>query len=76
MKSCASAAPAAAFDLLLRDMRLTVGNVVPHGVVEQNGLLGHDADLFAEGGDGNVANILAVDGQTLPWVTSKKRGRR
>ena len=44
-----------------RDVGLAVGDVVAHGVVEQDGLLRDFADLLAQRGDGDVAEIVAVD---------------
>ena len=39
-----------ALHLLLRNVRLPVGDVVAHRVIEQHGLLRHNADLPAQRG--------------------------
>ncbi len=41
--------------------RPAVGDVVVDGVVEQHGILRHDADRFAQAVLGHVAHVLAVD---------------
>jgi hypothetical protein len=45
----------------LGNVRLTVSHVVAHCVVKENGLLRYHADLSAERGQSNVANIVAID---------------
>ena len=49
--------------LLLRNVRLPVGNVVAHGVVEQHRLLRDHADLRAQRGQRDVAHVAAIDEQ-------------
>ena len=44
----------------LGDIGLPVGNVVAHGVIEEDGFLGHHADLGAQRGERDVADIVAV----------------
>ena len=64
MKSCARAARGGRLDLFLWNMGLAVGDVVAHGVVEEHGFLGDDADLGAQRSEGDVADIVAIDEQT------------
>ena len=40
----------------------TIGNVVAHGVVEQHGILRHDAHGTAHAALGHLANVLSIDG--------------
>ncbi len=63
MKSCARAARAAASTCFQRNVRLAVGDVVAHGVVEQHRLLRDDSDLRAQGCQSHVANVVAIDQQ-------------
>ncbi len=44
-------------------MRLPVGDVVAHRVVEQDGVLGDDGDLRAQRRDGQIADVAAVNEQ-------------
>ena len=48
-------------DFGLGGVEAAVGDVVAHGVVEQDGLLGDHADLAPERGQGDVPDIVAVD---------------
>src|ERR1700757_3641189 len=50
-------------DQLLRDVRLPIGNVVANRIVKKHRVLGHDADLRAQGMQRDVADVLAVDEQ-------------
>ena len=51
-------------NLFLRHVRLAVSNVVPHGIVEQHGLLSDDAHLLAQRGQRDVADVLTVNEQS------------
>ena len=46
---------------LLGNIRLAVSDVVAHRVVEEDCLLGHLADLSAQGVKADVAQVMAVD---------------
>ena len=46
--------------VLLRNVRLAVGDVVAHRVVEQHRLLRHDADLRPQRGQRKIADVDAV----------------
>ena len=48
-------------DAFFGNIREPVTDVVPHRVVEQNIFLRDHGDLFAQGTDGDVANVHAVD---------------
>src|SRR5208337_3832277 len=45
------------------DVRLAIGDVVAHRVVEQNRFLRDDADLRAQRGQGYIAHVVAVNQQ-------------
>ena len=45
-------------------MGLAVSDVVAHRIVEQNRLLGDDADLRSQRGEGYVADVLTINQQT------------
>ena len=51
------------FHRLGGNLRLPIGNVVAYRVVEQDGVLGNDGDLRAQGSDGQVAHVAPVDEQ-------------
>ena len=59
------------FHLLLRNVRLAVGDIVPHRVVEQHRLLRDDADLRAQRIQRHVPHIVVVD-QNLPAADVKE----
>ena len=42
-------------------LRVAIGNVVGDRVLEQDRLLGNDADLSAEAAEPQVADVVAVD---------------
>jgi hypothetical protein len=60
MKSCAAAWRAAA-SISAWGVGPGVGDVGADGVVEQERLLGDQGDLVAQGGQGQVAHVVAVD---------------
>ena len=47
--------------LFFRHVRPAVAEIVPDGVVEQNGFLRHDRHLFAQRPQSHIAHIIAVD---------------
>ncbi len=61
MKSCARALRAACFDERVLHVWLAVGDVVAHGVVEEDGLLRDLRDLAAQRAEGELAHVVAVD---------------
>ena len=61
MKSWARAALGGCDHGAVGNVRLSVGDVVAHGVVEQDGVLGDDADLPPQRGQRDVAHVVAVD---------------
>ena len=61
MKSCASAARAAASISASVADGLSVGDVRPHALGEEEALLEDDADLAAKRGDRHLAHVVPVD---------------
>jgi len=53
-------------DFLLALLNVAVGDVVAHGIVKEDGLLGNDADLGPQRGDGDVAEVGSVDEDGAP----------
>ena len=70
MKSCASAARAAASTRSSRQIRLPVADIVPDRVVEQDRFLRHDGHLFAQGAQRDFAHVDAIDCANIRRVTS------
>src|SRR5207245_1034093 len=62
-------------DGFLRDMRLTISDVVAHRVVEQHRFLRDDADLRAQRGKGHIADIVTVDLQTAGSQIEEARNK-
>ena len=50
------------FHPLQRYVRLAISDVVTNRIVEQERLLRHRAHQLPQGGDGGVAQVVAVDG--------------
>ncbi len=50
------------FDLLLRGVGRTVGDVGRNGLVEKNGFLIDHADLLTQGSDGVIPDVHAING--------------
>src|SRR5216684_4671050 len=51
------------FNFLLRDIGLTVSNVVASRVVEQHRILSNDSDLRSQRRESDIADVIAVDEQ-------------
>ena len=52
------------FDCLMGNVGLSVGNVVAHRVIKQDGVLSDDGDLRTQRCDRQVADVVAVDQNT------------
>src|ERR1700733_3016317 len=52
--------PRRLFHLAHRDIRLSIGNVVPHSVVEQHRLLRHLSDLLSQGSDRHIPQVMPI----------------
>ena len=61
MNSSARALRAASRISSVLGLGLAVADVVGHGIVEQESILRHDADLGAQRGQLQIAHVLAVD---------------
>lgn len=60
-------------DLGRVDVRLAVGDVLPHRQIEQERVLGHDADVRAQAGQGVVVQGVAVQ-DDLPFLAVVETG--
>ena len=58
--------PGGGLDLFLGGFGPGVGDVRPQGVVEEEGLLGDEGDALAQGGEGQVADVPAIQGHPSP----------
>src|SRR3954468_5159416 len=64
------------FDLRERGTRSGVSNVLPDGPTEQRGVLGHDADLAPEVGQGKVPYVDTVQHNPAPVNVPEPRQQR
>src|ERR1700733_13071654 len=55
------------------DVRLPVGDVIPHCVIEQDRILSDDAHLLAQRRKRDVADIVSIDQQAAGGYVEKAR---